>query len=132
MFIEILWKKNPKFVEDEIKRIFCVNEENDEMFNFTGVIEEGRLHFVHHARSITGIDVGDFDIKTNWSDKNFTRSAISKEWRKVMKKVFGDKYVYHFIAYRNKQLDEYVAKFNQETADITDEMGYGSDKGQTK
>ncbi len=132
MFIEKLWEKNPKFVEDEIKRIFCVNEENDEMFNFSGTMDDGRLHFVHHARNVTGIFVGDYDIKTNWSDGNYTRSAISKEWRRVMKNVIGDKYVYHFIAYRNKKMDTFVEKFKQETSDIVDEMGLDVDKTNIK
>lgn len=129
MFIEDLWDKKREFVEDEIKRIFCVNEKNGDSFIFIGVKKDGRLLFVHQGEQITAIAVGDFDIKTDSSDKDYLSSEASREWRRVMKGQIGDKYVYHFFAYRNKHLDAYVDKFNKETADAASEMGFGSDKG---
>lgn len=131
MFIEELWEKNPKMVENEIKRIFCVNEEDGDIFNFHGWVE-GRLHFVYHARTVTGISVGDFDIKTNWSDDDYEKSAISGEWRNIMKNYIGDKYIYHFIAKRNKQLDNFTEKYNNDTEYMVNKMGYQKFKGQSK
>ena len=116
MLVEELWEKSPKLVEDEIRRLFGIDECED--FGFFKV-DNDRLVFVRRGDITTRISVGDFDIRTSYSGDNYAQSPFSIEWMKFMSDIFGDEYLSEFIDYRNRQLDLYMAKYEKQYTDQT-------------
>ena len=116
MLVEELWGKSPKLVEDEIRRLFGIDECED--FYFVKIDKDGLL-FVRRGDITTRISVGDFDIRTSYSGDNYAQSSFSIKWMKFMSDIFGDEYLSEFIDYRNRQLDLYMAKYEKQYTDQT-------------
>ena len=113
MFIETLWKENPEFVIDSIKKICGINESVGDCLSLKS-IEDGCLVFQNKERSLSSIIVSDFAIQTDFAGRVYDLSQNSVEWMKVMKSVFNDQYIFHYIAYRNEKLDKFLENYKKE------------------
>ena len=135
MFIEKLWEENSELVIKVVKRIFGINEERGDTFKFEKS-ENGVLNFSVFGRECCNIYVSDFDIGTIYSIPFKVDSAISIRWLKFMYKTFGDKYIYHFIAHRNNELDKFIAayeeEYNDQTKKILNGIGFNVNNDKTK
>ncbi len=133
MFIEDLWEKYPEQTINAIKKIWDIREYRGDSLKFVG-ISNGALIFEkygHHSFSIIISDFQVYDCRPN--------SKYNIEWIKFMKSVFGEKYLYHFIAYRNKKLDKFIEEYkndyNNDTKEILVGLGltkYKDEQNQTK
>lgn len=133
MFIEELWKKYPEQTINAIKKIFDIRESRGDSLKFIQA-GNGALRFEKYGHCSFGIVLTDFEV---YGQK--VNSGYNIKWLKFMKSVFGDKYLYHFIAYRNKKLDEFMANYeedyNKETKEILVKLGmekYKDELNQTK
>ena len=130
MFIEKLWEEKPELVIKAVKKVWDIREERGDSLKF---VQEGNgeLRFEKYGHCSFGIVLTDFEV---YGCKPNSRYNI--EWMKFMHKVFGDKYLYHYIAYRNNKLDKYMAEYeeqyNEETRTVLDKIGFQANKGQTK
>lgn len=135
MFIEDLWEKFPEQTEDMIKKICGVKEELGDELYFDELVN-GVLKFTKYGKVNTFIQVRDFDIRTTYSGKDYANSPLSIEWMKFMKSVYGKKYLYHYIAHRNEQLDKFMARYeaeyNNQTEKVLDELGLETSNTKTK
>ena len=125
MLIQKLWEENPKLVEDEIRRLFGINEFED--FHFVK-IDKDRLLFVRRGVVTTRISVGDFDIRTSYSADNYAESSLSEDWRTFMGDSFGlERYAQNLITYRNNDLDRRLAeledRYNKCTINMLAKLG---------
>ncbi|MBQ7798531.1 MAG: hypothetical protein IJ371_05350 [Clostridia bacterium] len=135
MFIEDLWEKNPELFKSGLAK--CVGVDASRLI-CTGS-REGWLRFGIKSLYSNGYEdtiiVNDFKIR--FFDKS--RPEKTLEWMKFMKCVCGDKYLYHYIAHRNEELDRYMAnyeeKYNNQTRKVLAELGmdkYKDELNQTK
>lgn len=132
MFIERLWKKNPEKVTEAVKGICRVNEDIGDRFGFRCVNENGELEFVKFGLSSFTVRVSDYNIELAFNSSYSKIPDLSLEWMKYMKEVFGDKYLYHYIAYRNNEIDKYNKNFSKQTNKVLKELGFDVTKGVTK
>ena len=132
MFVEKLWEKNPEKVTEVVKSICRINEDIGDRFGFRGVNENGELEFVKFGLSSFTVRVSDYNIELAFNGSYSTTPPLSIEWMRFMKEVFGDKYLYHYIAYRNNEIDKYNKNFAQQTNKVLDELGFDVTKGVTK
>ena len=99
-------------------------------------IEDNALVFIRYGRVREKIYLGDFWISTVRSTPYKANNECALKWVKFMYNVYGDKYALQYIAYRNRELDKFMAeyeeKFNRETRKVLDEMGFGKEQSQTK
>ena len=102
MFIEKLWEEKPELVINAVKKVWDIREERGDSLKF---VQEGNgaLRFEKYGHCSFGIVLTDFEV---YGCKPNSRYNI--EWMKFMHKVFGDKYLYHYIAYRNNKLDKFT------------------------
>ncbi len=125
MFIEKLWKENPELVKKAIKKICEIDD--DATFGFKRIDENGKIEFINNG-SFYLIKVSDFNIDVCVRSKFIDVENLTIRWMKFMKSVFGDKYVYHYIAKRNSEYDEFIAKYNQDfgnkTQRVLEEIGF--------
>lgn len=130
MFIEDLWKKFPEQTENAIKKIFDIRESRGDTLEFV-CISNGALRFEKYGHCSFGIVLTDFEVYGH-----AVNSGYNIKWMKFMKSVFGDKYLYHYIAYRNNKLDKFMAEYednyNNETRKVLDEIGFEANKCKTK
>ena len=135
MFIEKLWEENPKRVERAVKSIFSVREDWGDGIEFKK-IEDNALVFIRYGRVREKIYLGDFWVSTVRSTPYKANNECALKWVKFMYNVYGDKYALQYIAYRNRELDKFMAeyeeKFNRETRKVLDEMGFGKSQSQIK
>lgn len=121
MFIEDLWEKHPEQTINAIKKIFDVREERGDNLKFV-CIGNGALRFEKYGHCSFGILLTDF--QAYGQDVN---SRYNIAWLKFMTSVYGKKYVSAFISHRNNVLDRYMAEYeenyNQQTNNILDELG---------
>ena len=132
MFIERLWKKNPDGVTQKVKEICRINEEIGDRFGFRGISENGELEFVKFGLSSFTVKVSDYNIELAFNSSYANMPSLSLEWMKYMKGVFGDKYLYHYIAYRNKEIDKYNIAFAKQTNKVLKELGFDVTNGVIK
>jgi len=124
MFIEELWDKNPELVEKAVKKIYYNYGEMGNDIEFVGHTNVVYV-FVKHGNTPFSIYVRDFDIHASFESKEqCVDSDMTIEWMKFMKRIFGDKYMYHYIAYRNKLLDRYAERFNRTTKGVLKDLGF--------
>ena len=135
-FVEDLWENNPELVIKAIKKICLVNEKWGDKLSFVKIDDDGELIFKKTGRSTFFIIVNDFSIRTTDSGKNYQNSPMSIAWVKFMFNICGDKYAMQYISHRNKQLDKFMAEYEQEynnqTREVLKEMGFELNNGQTK
>jgi len=136
MFIEKLWEENPELVIKAVKKIWDVRGNRGDTLEFEKM-NKGELVFYKHGRYSYyshSIIIRDFEVYDNKINSN-----VNIDWMKFMKSVFGDKYLYHYIAYRNEKLDRFMAEYednyNNETKKVLAEIGmekYKDELNQTK
>lgn len=133
MFVEKLWEEQPDLVVKAIKKVWDIREERGDTLEFIK-IREGEIIFQKHARYSYyehSIIIRDFEVYANKVNNSY-----EPKWVKFMYKVYGDKYAIQYISHRNKQLDKFMAeyeeKYNKETRKVLDDMGFQASKGLTK
>ena len=124
MFIEKLWAKNPDKVRAVAKKICRINESNGDTFGFRAMDDKGNLEFVKFGDVSFVARFSDFDVELAFNNSFAKMPALSLEWMQFMKEVFGDKYLYHYIAHRNKEIDDYNKKFSQQTNKVLKALGF--------
>ena len=136
MFIEDLWEKCPEQTENAIKKICNLNEKWGDRLEFER-IKNGALIFKKYGRALDLIVVNDFSIRaSSYSSNDYETSTTNTAWIRFMYSIYGNKYAMQYISHRNQQLDrfmaEYEEKYNKETREMLDKMGFEATKGQTK
>ncbi|MFQ6723704.1 MAG: hypothetical protein ACLRFE_00015 [Clostridia bacterium] len=133
MFIEDLWEKFPEQTINAVKKIFDIREERGDSLEFKQA-NNGALRFEKYGHCSFGIVLTDFEVYGQQ-----VNSGYNIKWLKFMKSVFGKKYLYYYIAYRNEKLDkfmaEYEADYNNQTKKVLAELGmkqYQDELNQTK
>ncbi|MBO5910557.1 MAG: hypothetical protein J6Q15_03515 [Clostridia bacterium] len=133
MFIEKLWEENPELVTKAVKKIYDVREERGDSLKFIQ-LSNGALRFEKYGHCSFGIVLTDFEAYGHT-----VNSGYNIKWLRFMKSVFGLKYVYQYIAYRNEKLDRFMAEYednyNKETKKVLAELGmdkYKDEQNQTK
>lgn len=132
-FVEDLWEKNPELLTKAVKKIFNIKEERGDSIKFED-LRNGELVF-HFKKQMdvysTTILLRDFEVYGRKINDSYMPA-----WMRFMYKVYGDKYAMQYISYRNKELDKYMAKYEEKynslTRRVLDEMGFEATKGQTK
>lgn len=134
-FVEQLWEKNPELVEKQVKNICRVNEMYGDEFYFNKA-SNGVLKFEVRGRAVRNIYVGDFAIRTTYSDADYENSPLSSQWRSFMYGIYDKPYAMQYISKRNQQLDKFMAdyeeKYNAQTRKTLDQMGFELDNGHIK
>ena len=134
-FVEDLWGKNPKLIENQIKNICAIKEMYGDELCFDNMTN-GVLKFEVHGRVLRNIQVGDFAIRTTFTDEDYENSQLSKQWRSFMFSQFGNPYAMQYISKRNQKLDrfmaEYEEKYNNQTRNVLKEMGFELVSNRTK
>ena len=133
MFIEELWEKYPEQTINAIKKIWDIKEDRGDSLEFIQ-LSNGALRFEKYGHCSFGIVLTDFEAYGHT-----VNSGYNIKWLKFMKSVFGDKYLYHYIAYRNAKLDKFMAvyedNYNKETKEILVKLGmdkYKDEQSKTK
>ena len=140
MFIERLWKENPKLTKEAIKKIFKIDTVTGDGIEFYGIKDDAIVIGMYKSLySIVSDEdviarINDFEVLDNCF--GMSREIYTEQWMKFMYKVFGDEYAIQYISQRNQQLDKFMAeyeeKFNRETRKVLDEMGFGKAQSQIK
>ena len=71
--------------------------------------------------------MSDFAIRTTYSGEDYETSPLSIKWMQEMTNLLGPKYLFQFIAQRNKKLDifltDYKKQYNSTTKEIVTKLG---------
>jgi len=130
MFIEDLWKKNPKIVEKTVKNIMNFSDELNDYFKFDGITTDNCLKFVitkfnWNGENETYVWVGDYEFI--WREAKAVKGFhADTNWMRVMYSIYGKEYMQGFLAYRDnmfeKEMKEYKKRFNHQTENILNEL----------
>jgi hypothetical protein len=136
MFVEKLWKENPKLTKEVIENIFNIDTVTGDGIKVYGIkegaITVGMYKSLYSIISDEGVigRLNDFEVLDNCF--GISKKIYTERWMRFMYKVFGDEYAMQYISQRNQQLDKFMAeyeeKFNAETRKTLKEMNFGSIK----
>ena len=114
------------------RKICRIDENHGDTFGFRAVDADGNLEFVKFGDVSFVARFSDYDVELAYSNSFAKVPDLSIEWMAFMKETFGDKYLYHYIAHRNKEIDEYNKKFGQQTNKVLKALGFDVTKDMIK
>lgn len=103
MFIERLWKENPKLTKEAIKKIFKIDTVTGDGIEFYGIKDDAIVIGMYKSLySIVSDEdvvarINDFEVLDNCF--GMSREIYTEQWMKFMYKVFGDEYARQYISY---------------------------------
>lgn len=127
IFVEDLWKDSPERLKKAVKAIFKISEINGECIVNAELKNDCLVIAVYNEDDEFSYNVylSDFNVWLSYEDDKI--SEATTKWLKFMYSVYGDKYVMRYITQRNKNLDKFMAEYednyNNETRKVLAEMG---------
>lgn len=134
-FIEDLWSEKPELIKNKLSEILDIEQDNlvyDEKAKGGGYLRFGikSPYIIGYEDEII---VSDYKVRFV-QDK--LQPPIVDEWVSFMFDNCGNPYALKFISDRNQQLDKFLArleeKYNNETRQVLNVMGFLDNKGHTK